>query len=125
MDDPRNTRNWALTSFWAFSMDVVAAGLIFMVLSSFSRRYNFPQKRLPGGVVLGLGSPQLRPVFHWPPLAVLKPAPGAGSVASRRVQPLGFLVFNPCLSGSSRVMFGAPAAAKASFVNEPDRHALT
>src|ERR1043165_1990609 len=34
MDDPRNSRDWALTSLWAFSMDAVAAGLILMVLSS-------------------------------------------------------------------------------------------
>jgi hypothetical protein len=28
MDDPRNSRDWALTSVWAFSMDAVAIGLI-------------------------------------------------------------------------------------------------
>ena len=56
MDDPRNSRDWALTSLWAFSMDAVAAGLIFMVLSSFYMRFELPQKRLPGAVVLGLGT---------------------------------------------------------------------
>ena len=55
-DDPRNTRDWALTSMWAFSMDAVAAGLIFMVLSSLYMWLQLPQKRLPGAVALGLGS---------------------------------------------------------------------
>src|SRR2546425_9492529 len=56
MDDPRNSRDWALTSLWAFSMDAVAAGLIFMVLSSWYMWFELPQKRLPGAIVLGLGS---------------------------------------------------------------------
>jgi hypothetical protein len=56
MEDPRNTRDWALTSLWAFSMDAVAAGLIFMVLSSFYMWFELPQKRLAGAVVLGVGS---------------------------------------------------------------------
>jgi hypothetical protein len=56
MDDPRNSRDWALTSMWAFSMDAVATGLIFIVLSSLYMWFELPQKRLPGAVVLGLGS---------------------------------------------------------------------
>lgn len=56
MDDPRNSRDWALTFLWAFSMDAVAAGLIFMVLSSLYMWFDLPQKRLPGAVVIGLGS---------------------------------------------------------------------
>ena len=56
MDDARNRRDWALTSLWAFSMDAVAAGLIFMILSSLYMWLELPQKRLPGAVVLGLGS---------------------------------------------------------------------
>jgi hypothetical protein len=56
MDDPRQSRDWALTSVWAYSMDGVAAGLIFMVLSSLYMWWEFPQKRLLGAVVLGLGS---------------------------------------------------------------------
>ena len=56
MADPRNTRDWALTSMWAFSMDAVAAGLIFMVFSSIYMWLQLPQKRLPGAVALGLGS---------------------------------------------------------------------
>ena len=51
-----NRRDWALTSVWAYSMDAVAAGLIFMVLSSLYMWWKLPQKRLVGAVVLGLGS---------------------------------------------------------------------
>ena len=56
MDYPRNSRDWALTAMWAFSMDAVAAGLIFMVLSSLYMWFKLPRKRLSGVVVLGLGS---------------------------------------------------------------------
>jgi hypothetical protein len=55
-DDARKRRNWVLTSIWAYSMDAVAAGLIFMVLSSLYMWFKLPQKRLPGAVVLALGS---------------------------------------------------------------------
>ena len=55
MDDIRKRRDWALTTVWAFSMDAVAAGLIFMVLSSLYMWFRLPQKRVPGAVVLGLG----------------------------------------------------------------------
>ena len=56
IDDPRQSRDWALTTLWAFSMDAVAAGLIFMVLSSLYMWWELPQKRLAGAVVLGVGS---------------------------------------------------------------------
>ena len=56
MDDARQSRDWVLTSLWAFSMDAVAAGLIFMVLSSLYMWWELPQKRLAGAIVLGLGS---------------------------------------------------------------------
>jgi hypothetical protein len=56
MDDPRNSRDWALIFLWAYSMDVVADGLIFMVLSSLYMWFELPQKRLPGAVFLSLGS---------------------------------------------------------------------
>ena len=56
IDDPRQTRDWALTTLWAFTMDAVAAGLIFMVLSSLYMWYELPQKRLPGAIALGLGT---------------------------------------------------------------------
>src|SRR3954469_17493053 len=56
LDDPRNRRDWALTSLWAYSMDGVAIGLIFMVLSSFYMWYQLPQKRVFGLIVIGVGS---------------------------------------------------------------------
>jgi len=55
LDDPHNRRDWALTTMWAYSMDAVAAGLIFMVLSSLYMWWELPPKRLLGAVVLGLG----------------------------------------------------------------------
>lgn len=56
MDDSRNTRDWWLTSMWAFAMDAVAAGLIFMVLSGFYMWLERRQRRALGiGVaVIGL-----------------------------------------------------------------------
>jgi hypothetical protein len=56
MNGAGDRRNWALTSIWAYSMDAVAAGLIFMVLSSLYMWWKLPRKRLVGAVVLGLGS---------------------------------------------------------------------
>ncbi len=53
---PRHERDWILTTVWAVSMDAVAAGLIFMVCSSYIMWYRLKAKR-PGGVialVLGL-----------------------------------------------------------------------
>ena len=55
-DDPRNGRDWALTSLWAYSMDAVAAGLIFMILSSVYMWLQLPPKRRLGAIVLGLGT---------------------------------------------------------------------
>jgi hypothetical protein len=55
MDDPRNTRDWKLTYLWVFSMDAVAVGLIFMVLSSLYMWFELRSKRLWGAVALGLG----------------------------------------------------------------------
>ena len=56
LEDPPNNRDWALTYVWAFSMDVIAAGLIFMVLSSFYMWFKLPGKHVPGVVALVLGS---------------------------------------------------------------------
>jgi hypothetical protein len=55
LDDARQSRDWRLTTLWAYSMDAVAAGLIFMVVSSLYMWWELPQKRLPGTIVLGLG----------------------------------------------------------------------
>lgn len=54
--DPRNRRDGFLTAVWAYSMDFVAAGLIFMVLSSIYLWLKQPNKLLPGAVCLALGS---------------------------------------------------------------------
>lgn len=54
--DPRNRRDWPLTAVWAYSMDFVAAGLIFMVLSSIYLWLKQPRKLLPGALCLALGS---------------------------------------------------------------------
>ncbi len=56
MEDARQSRDWALTTLWAFSMDGVAAGLIFMVLSSLYMWWVLPGKRVAGVVALGVGS---------------------------------------------------------------------
>jgi hypothetical protein len=52
---PRNERDWILTTVWAISMDAVAAGLIFMVLSSYIMWYRLKAKRLGGIIALVLG----------------------------------------------------------------------
>jgi hypothetical protein len=54
-DDSRNHRDWTLTYVWAYAMDAVAAGLIFMVLSSIYMWLKFPDKRHLGIIVLTLG----------------------------------------------------------------------
>jgi len=46
IDDRHHRRDWVLTSLWAYSMDAVAGGLIFMVLSSLYMWFQLPQKRL-------------------------------------------------------------------------------
>lgn len=56
LDDPRQSRDWALTWVWALSLDAVATGLVFMVLSSLYMWWERPEKRLAGSVVLGLGT---------------------------------------------------------------------
>ena len=56
LDDARKSRDWTLTTVWVYSMDAVAAGLIFMVLSRLYVWCQLPQKRLLGAVILGLGS---------------------------------------------------------------------
>ena len=56
LDDVRQCRDWALATVWADSMDAVAAGLMFVVLSSLYMWWELPQKRLLDGLALGLGS---------------------------------------------------------------------
>ena len=54
--DPRNRRDWTLTTLWALSMDAVAAGLIVMVLGSYVMWFRLRARRLGGIVALALGS---------------------------------------------------------------------
>jgi hypothetical protein len=54
-DDPRSRRNWILTSFWAFTMDAVAAGIVFMVLSGIYMWWRLRDKRKAGLAALALG----------------------------------------------------------------------
>lgn len=56
LDDPRNQRDWMLTTVWAYSMDAVAAGVIFMVLTSFYMWWGLREKRKLGLAALGLGT---------------------------------------------------------------------
>jgi len=56
LDDSRNQRDWVLTTVWAYSMDAVAAGVIFMVLTSFYMWWGLAGKRLPGWIALALGT---------------------------------------------------------------------
>lgn len=56
LDDPRSQRDWVLTTVWAWSMDAVAAGVIFMVLSSFNMWWGLREKRKLGLLALGLGT---------------------------------------------------------------------
>ena len=55
MGDAKNSRDWILTTIWALAMDALAAGLIFMVLSSLYMWYELPQKRRLGIFILSLG----------------------------------------------------------------------
>lgn len=55
-EDPRNQRDWLLTTVWAYSMDAVATGIIFMVLSSFYMWWRLKEKRTGGIIALTLGT---------------------------------------------------------------------
>lgn len=55
IDDSRNHRDWIFTTVWCLSMDAVAIGLIYMVLSSLWMWFRIPAKRVSGSIVLALG----------------------------------------------------------------------
>jgi hypothetical protein len=55
MDDPRNQRDWILTTLWALAMDVLAAGLVLMVASGIYMWFALNRKRAAGAIALGLG----------------------------------------------------------------------
>jgi hypothetical protein len=54
-DDPRNQRDWILTTVWAISMDAVAVGLVVLVLSGIYLWWNRREKRVAGLIALALG----------------------------------------------------------------------
>lgn len=54
--DQRNQRDWIFTELWAWGMDTVAAGLIFMVLSSLYMWYGLRTRRFWGMLCLGIGT---------------------------------------------------------------------
>lgn len=56
LNDKRNARDWWATRLWAFSMDAVAAGLIFMVLSSVWMWWSQKRKRAAGLAALAAGT---------------------------------------------------------------------
>jgi len=55
MSDPKNRRDWVLTSIWALCMDAVAVGLIVMVCSSYYMWWILVRKRKLGALALALG----------------------------------------------------------------------
>ena len=55
LDDSRNQRDWVLTTVWAYSMDAIAAGVIFMVFTGLYMWWGLREKRLLGLLALGLG----------------------------------------------------------------------
>jgi hypothetical protein len=55
MNDPKNDRDWAVTTIWTLSMDAVAAGLVVMVLSGVVMWFGLPRKKLWGAVALACG----------------------------------------------------------------------
>jgi len=48
-------RNWLLSKIWCFTMDAVAVGLIFMVLSSYYMWFRLKKIHLLGWITLALG----------------------------------------------------------------------
>lgn len=55
LNDPKNQRDWVLTTVWALAMDAVAAGLVVMVISGLIMWYGLPGKRTWGMIALGSG----------------------------------------------------------------------
>jgi hypothetical protein len=55
-DDPRNPRDWMLTTIWAISMDAVAAGVVVLVLSGIYLWWNRRDKRAGGLFALAAGT---------------------------------------------------------------------
>lgn len=51
----RSERDWYLTKLWSFSMDAVAAGMIFLVLSSVVMAWNRKEKRALSAITFAVG----------------------------------------------------------------------
>ncbi|HEY3444526.1 MAG TPA: PepSY domain-containing protein [Paludibaculum sp.] len=56
MADEKNSRDWSMTTLWALSMDALALGMIFMVLSSLYMWWVQSHKRWLGLGALSLGT---------------------------------------------------------------------
>lgn len=56
MDDPRNQRDWFVTTLWAYTMDAVAVGLILLVLTGIPLWWDRVPSRRLGGVFLATGA---------------------------------------------------------------------
>jgi hypothetical protein len=54
--DTRNERDWILTTAWALSMDAVAAGMVFMVVTGLTLWWGLRAKRTLGAIALSLGT---------------------------------------------------------------------
>jgi len=55
-DDPRNQRDWILTTIWAISMDAVAVGVMVLVLSGIYLWWNRREMRTAGLLALVAGT---------------------------------------------------------------------
>jgi hypothetical protein len=55
-DDPRNKRDWPLTTIWAISMDAIAGGVVVMVLSGIYMWWERREKRTMGLIALAMGT---------------------------------------------------------------------
>ena len=53
--DARNERDWILTKVWAFAMDAVAAGMVFLVLTGLNLWWGLRAKRTLGALALTIG----------------------------------------------------------------------
>jgi hypothetical protein len=56
LNDPRRTRDWALTTLWVFAMDALSVGLIALVLTGIYLWTRLPKQRLGGVLALALGT---------------------------------------------------------------------
>jgi len=54
-DGPSEPRHWVLSKIWCFTMDAVAVGLIFMVLSSYYMWFRLKRSHTWGWLTLALG----------------------------------------------------------------------